>query len=74
MCQVVADVSENTAAVDCNCDIPIPVKYSVGEFVEGKCEDDEEGRWHDESVLVHGEIMMDAVEKEVEGQEDAIVG
>lgn len=43
------------------------------EMVEGVGEDEEEGRGHDEAVAAHGEIVVDAVEEEVEGDGDAVV-
>jgi hypothetical protein len=37
----------------------------VGEIPEGGCEHQEHGWRHDKSVLVHRQIVVDAVEQEV---------
>lgn len=39
--EVIAYVSKNPSAEHCRCRIPIPVKDSMGEFVEGSCKGDE---------------------------------
>lgn len=72
--QVVADVSENTATEDCCCNVPVPVEQKVGEFPEWGCQDSEQCRWHDESKLVHGQIVVDTVENEMEAECDTIIG
>ena len=74
MREVVADVAEDAAAEDGGGDVPVPVEDCVGELVEGGGEDDEEGGGHDEAELVHGEVVVDAVEEEVCGEADAVVG
>ena len=44
------------------------------ELVEGCSQDDEQCRRHDESVSIHRQVMMDAVQKEMQGQSDGMVG
>ena len=73
MGQIVADVAEDAAAEDRNRDVPVPVEDEVGEAVEGRGEHDEEGGRHDEAEFVHGEVVVDAVEEEVQGYANAIV-
>ena len=73
MGKVVADVAKySTAEYGCRC-IPIVEEDCVGELVERGCESDEEGRRHDKTVLVHREVMMNTMEKEVSCYADAIV-
>lgn len=74
MRQVVADVAEDAAAVDRDGDVPVPVEDEVGEAVEGRGEHDEEGGGHDEAEFVHGEVVVDAVEEEMQGYANAVVG
>ena len=73
MGQVVADVTEDAAAVYRYGDVPVPVKDEEGEAVEGGGEHDEKGGRHDEAEFVHGEVVVDAMEEEVQGYTDAIV-
>lgn len=73
MGQIVADVAEDAAAEDGDGDVPVPVEDKVGEAVEGGGEHDEEGGWHDEAEFVHGEVVVDAVEEEMQGYADAVV-
>lgn len=73
MGQVVADISENTTTKHGRCNSFIPVKEGMCKLVKRYREGEEQGWWHDQSELVHWEIMMDAVEKEVEGQSGSII-
>ena len=51
---VIHDVTKDPAAKNSGRCVPIPVKDSMGEFVERCGQDDEEGRRHDKAILVHG--------------------
>lgn len=61
MRQVVAYVPKDASAVRSHSRVPVVEEDGVREFPEGGGEDDEEGRWHDEAVAVHGEVVVDAV-------------
>lgn len=74
MRQVVADVAEDAAAEDAGCDVPVVEKDGVGELPEGCGKDEEESRRHNEPVAVHGKVVMDTVEEEVERKADTVVG
>lgn len=73
VCHVVAHVAEDTSTVHCSSSIPIVVEDGMSEFPEWRCEDEEERRRHDEAVLVHGEVVMNAVKGEVQSNPNAIV-
>ena len=73
MGQIVANIAEYPSAEDCYCSVPIVEENGVGEFVESCCEGDEKGRWHDEAVSVHGEVVVDAVEEEVGCDADPVI-
>ena len=73
MSQVIADIAKNGAAVDRGCNAPIPVKDKMRELPERRRKNGKESRRHHESVLVHGEVVMNSVEREVEGDADAVV-
>lgn len=74
MSKVVTDVSEDAAAEDSFSDIWIVGEKKVGQAIEGGCEDKEEGGWHHQAEFVHGEVVVDAVEEEVECQGNAVIG
>lgn len=71
---VVEGVAEDTAAEGSSGGEPVEEEDGVGELPEGSGQDDEEGGRHDEAVLVHGQVVVDAVEEEVGGDADAVVG
>ena len=53
MRQIVADVSEDTTTIRRHSRVPIVEEYCMSQFPEGRCEDDEEGWWHDQAVAIH---------------------
>ena len=61
MRQIIGNITKNATTVHSNSSIPIVEKYEMGEVPEGGGEDDEEGRWHHESVTVHGKVVVDAM-------------
>ena len=61
VCHVIADVAKDASAVCSYSCIPVVEEDCMREFPEGQGEDDEEGRWHDEAVAVHGEVVVNAV-------------
>ena len=65
MGQVVADISKYAATENGRCDVPIPEKHGMCKFPERYSKDKEKSRWHDQSQLVHWQVVMNAVEKEV---------
>ena len=74
MRQIITNVAKNTTAVACQCCIPIVGKYHVSDGPERYGKNGEQGWRHDETISVHWEIVMDTMEKEMEGEEDAIIG
>lgn len=70
---VVEGVAKDTAAEGSRGGVPVVKQDGVGELPEGSGQDHEEGGWHDEAVLVHGQIVVDAVEEEVGSDADAVV-
>ena len=45
----------------------------MGELVKRCCKGDEKGGWHNKAVLVHWEVVVDAVEEEVGCDSNAII-
>lgn len=62
---VVARVAEDTTTKDGSGHTPVPVEHRVREIPERSSEYKEEGWWHDQAVLVHGQVVVNAVEQEV---------
>lgn len=73
VCHVVACVAENAATVDCRRDVPIPKEDGMGEGPEGSGKHCEKRRRHDETVLVHGQVVVDTVQGKMKGDADAVV-
>jgi hypothetical protein len=71
---VVAGVSKDTTAVSSRSRVPVPADDSVCELPERRSQDNKKCRRHDQPVLVHGKIVVNAVEKEMESEADAIIG
>lgn len=72
--QIVANVAENSATKDLHCREPIVEKYGMCQLPEWGGEYDEQRGWHDQSIFIHREIVVNAVKQEVKGQANAIVG
>ena len=73
MCHIVQGVSEDTTGVSCRGGIPVPKDDCMCKLPERCCQCDEEGGRHYESVLVHGEVVVNTVEEEVECDADTVV-
>lgn len=73
VCQVVADVAKYAPAVNSSSCVPAVPEESLCQLPEGSCENYKQCRGHDESVLVHGQIVMDAMQQEVQCNEDSVV-
>jgi len=63
--QIVADIAEDAAAVYGYGSIPVVEENGVGKLPEGGCQCYKKSRRHDESVLVHREVVMDAVKEKM---------
>ena len=73
MCHVIANISEDTTAVCQHSGMPVEKDYRVRELPEWECEDDKQGRRHHKSIFIHGEVVMDSVQKEVQSDTNSIV-
>jgi hypothetical protein len=74
VCHVIQGVTKHTASVRSCCRIPVVEEDSVRKLPEGRRERGKQRRWHDESVFVHRKVVVDAVEEEMKGNADAVVG
>ena len=70
---VVARVTEEAAAEYRRRHVPVPEEEGVRQFPEWDGKSDEEGGWHDEAILIHGQVMMDTVEQEMRRDADPVV-
>lgn len=71
---VVKGVAEDTAAEGSRGGVPVEEEDGVGKLPEGSSQDDEEGGRHDKAVLVHGQVVVDAVKEEMGSNADAVIG
>lgn len=73
VCHVVAGVAKNATAVNCCRNVPIPEEDCVGERPERSGKNGEKRRRHNETVFVHGQIVMDTVQREMQCDTNAVV-
>ena len=73
MGQVIADVAKDASTEYSYCCVPIVEKNCMGELVKRCRKGDEKGGWHHKAVLVHWEVMVDAVEEKVSRDSNAII-
>jgi len=71
--QIVANVAEYSSTKHCCGNRPIPVENEVCEFPEGGGEGEEKCWWHDQPQFVHWQVVMNAVEKEVESNGNTVI-
>lgn len=74
MGQVIADVAKHAATKDGKSGIPIVEKDAMRQFPERSGQNNKQSRGHDEPILIHGDVMVDSVQQEMEGDPNAIVG
>jgi hypothetical protein len=73
MRQIIANIPKYTSTVCRYRCMPVVGDDGMRELPERSSEDKEKGWWHDEAVPVHGEVVVDAMEKEVQGYGNAVV-
>lgn len=65
MSQVIADITKDTATVDSGRGIPVVGENGVCEVPKWSSKQHEHGGRHNKSVLIHGQVVVDAVKQEV---------
>lgn len=71
--QVVANVSEDSAAKHRHGCEPVVEEDCMGQLPEGNSQDHEQCRGHNKAVPVHREVVVNTVEEEVKSQADTVV-
>lgn len=64
---IVANITEDTAAVYCGAHVPVEKEEGMGQFPEWYRKHYKQGWGHDQPILVHGQIVVNAMEKKVQG-------
>lgn len=65
VCQIIANVAKNTTTIYRDSSVPVVEENGMSELPERRRQHNEESWWHDQSVLIHREVMVNAMEKEV---------
>ena len=73
VCHVVADISEDTTAVRQHTGIPVVVEDRMRQLPERSSKKNKQSRWHHKSILIHGQVVMDAVQEEMQDDANSIV-
>ena len=71
--QVVADIAEEAAAENRSGCVPVLEEECVRQVPERNRKYGKQGWWHDESVLVHWQVVVNAVKKEMERDSGPVV-
>lgn len=71
---VIAHISKNAATVCSRSCVVVPEDDRMGKFPERSCQDSEEGRRHDKSVLVHGKVVVNTMKQKMCCDGNAVVG
>lgn len=74
MGEVVADVAKDSTTVHCCCNVPIEPEQGVCQLPERCCQCEEEGWWHHQAEFIHWEVVVDAVEEEVQSYGVVVIG
>lgn len=73
MGQIIADVAKDTTTEHLYGRKPVVEEDGMGELPERSCQDHKQCWGHDQSITIHGQVVVNAVEEEVQGQTDSIV-
>lgn len=74
VCHVVACVAEDSTGKNRRGDVPVVRENKVCEVPERPGQHEEKCRRKHESVLVHGKVMVDAMQSEVKCDSHSVVG
>lgn len=73
MGHIIADVAKDPTTEDLQGRKPVVEEDGVGKFPERSCQNHEQCWWHDQSITVHGQVVVNAVKEEVESKTDSVV-
>lgn len=71
---VVEDVAKDPTREHCCGHEPVPIEDGVRQLPEWRGQYDEQGWRHDQTILVHREVVMDAVKEEMSCDSNSVVG
>ncbi len=74
MCQIIHHVTENSATVDGRPKMPVEGEERVRQLPERRRKDQKESRRHDQTILIHRQVVMNAMEQEVHCKANPVVG
>lgn len=73
MGHIIADITENSSTkYGCRC-IPIVEEHSMRQLPEWRRKYNEQCWWHDKAIAIHGKVVVNAMEEEVQRDTNAIV-
>mgnify|MGYP001114919479 CR=1 FL=1 len=73
MGQIIADVAKDATTEDLHGCEPVVEEDGVGKFPERSRQNHKQCWWHDQSITVHGQVVVNTVKEEVESQTDSVV-
>lgn len=70
---VIANISEDTATVYKRGSKPVVEEDRMRQFPERHSKNDEQCRGHHKSILVHRQVVVDSMQKEMQSDTDTVV-
>jgi hypothetical protein len=70
---VIACVAKDATTISGQRGIPIPEYDGMCKLPEWRCKDDEKRRRHDKSVFIHWQVVVDAVEEEMQRDAHTVI-
>jgi hypothetical protein len=70
---VVAGIAKDATTVRSRSRVPVPEDDSMRKLPKGCSEQDKQRRRHDKSVLIHGKVVVDTVEEEMQRDANTVV-
>jgi hypothetical protein len=71
--QIIANIAEDTTTENLYSRKPVVEEHGMCKLPERSCQNHEQCWGHDQSITVHGQVVVNAVEEEVQGQTDSII-
>lgn len=71
--QIITDVAEDTTTEHLDSCKPVVEEDGMGQFPERSCQNHKQCRGHDKSIAVHGQVVVNSVEEEVQAQTNSVV-
>lgn len=70
---VIAGIAKNATTVSSRSRVPVPADDSVCKLPERCSQNNEQRGWHDQPVLIHWQVVVDAMKDEMESNPNPVI-